>query len=263
MAVFFLLIGLEVERELYAGELSDIRNALLPICPALGGMIIPALLHLSINIGTASQSGIGIPMATDIAFALGVLSLHGNRVPSSLKVFLTALAIIDDLGAVVIIALFYTQDFSLFYFGISLIIFVILVTLNRLKVSNLMFYLLPGIVMWYCMLKSGVHATTSGILLVFAIPFSKDENLCMSHRLQHFLHRPVAYLILPVFALANTGIVFGPGWYATFAERNTVGILAGLVLGKPLGIFLFSLLAVKTGLSNLPEDLTLRHFIGA
>jgi NhaA family Na+:H+ antiporter len=263
MVIFFLLMGLEIERELYDGELAELRNALLPICAALGGMIMPALFHLSLNIGTSSQAGIGIPMATDIAFALGVLSLLGNKIPPSLKVFLVAVAIIDDLGAVILIALFYTQDFSFFYFGVAIMIFVVLMILNRSKVHNLVFYILPGIVMWYFMLKSGVHATTVGILLAFAIPFDRDKKLCPSYRLQHLLHKPVSYLILPVFALANTDIVLVPGWYLALRETNAAGILAGLVLGKPLGVIMSSFIAIKTGLCRRPDDITFRHLAGA
>ena len=263
MAIFFLLVGLEIERELYDGELSDFKNAILPIGAALGGMIIPALFHLSLNIGTPAQAGIGIPMATDIAFALGVLSLLGKKIPNSLKVFLTALAIIDDLGAIMVIALFYTREFFFIPFGIAFMIFVLLMLLNRFKVYNLVFYILPGMVMWYFMLKSGVHATTAGILLAFTIPFSRDKKHCPSYRLQHALHRPVSFLVLPVFAFANTGIVFTPDWYAALKESNTAGIIAGLIFGKPFGIFLFSLIAIKMGICRLPDDITFRHVVGA
>lgn len=263
MTLFFLLVGLEIEREIYDGELAEWRNALLPIFAAIGGMIVPALLHLSLNIGRSSQSGLGIPMATDIAFALGVLSLLGKRIPSSLKIFLAALAIIDDLGAVVIIALFYTRTLSLFHFGLVIIIFSFLILLNRLKVNRQIVYLIPGLVMWYAMLKSGIHPTTGGIALAFAIPFHKDKRLCPSFRLQHFLHTPVSFLVLPVFALANTGVVLGSNWYLSLTGNNSAGILLGLILGKPLGIILFSLLAVKTGLARLPDDLAFRHLIGA
>jgi Na+:H+ antiporter, NhaA family len=229
---------------------------------AVGGMLIPALFHLSFNFGTTAQPGIGIPMATDIAFALGVLALLGDRVPPALKVFLAALAIIDDLGAVIIIALFYTRDFSFMYFGFSLMLFSLLLVLNRLRVTRLIYYLLPGIVMWYFMLKSGVHATVAGILLAFAIPFFQDKKICPSYKLQHFLHKPVAFFVLPVFALANTGIVFNPGWHLTFTESNALGIITGLLFGKPLGIVIFALLAVKTKLCRLPEDMTFRHLAG-
>jgi Na+:H+ antiporter, NhaA family len=263
MSVFFLLVGLEIERELYEGELADPRNALLPIGAALGGMIIPLLCYLAFNFRTPSQAGMGIPMATDIAFALGALSLLGRRIPPALKVFLAALAIIDDLGAVIVIALFYTHDLSLFYFGIALAIYGGLILLNRLKVTRLVFYLLPGLVMWYFIHKSGLHATLVGILLAFAVPFLKDKKRCPSYRLQHSLHKPVSFLILPIFALANTGVVLASDWYLSFTQSNGAGILAGLVIGKPLGISLFCVLAIKSGLSRLPDGVTLRHLTGA
>lgn len=262
MAIFFLLIGLEIERELYIGELSNLKNALLPVVAAIGGMATPALFHFLLNRGTATQSGIGIPIATDIAFALGVLALLGSRVPVALKIFLTALAIIDDLGAIIVIALFYVRDFSLLYFVLALAIFAGLVGLNRLGVRRLLFYLIPGFVMWYFMLKSGVHATISGVLLAFAIPFIRGDKKSPSYRLQHFLHKPVAFGILPLFALANTGILLSGNWIEGLAASNSLGIFVGLFLGKSLGVTLFSLLAVKTGLSQLPGDVTWQHIVG-
>lgn len=263
MAIFFLLIGLEIERELYAGELSSVRNALLPVMAALGGMITPALFHFLLNQGTPEQSGIGIPMATDIAFALGILSLLGNRVPTSLKIFLTALAIIDDLGAIIIIAAFYTKGFSWFYFGLAMGIFGLLLVFNRLKIRNLLVYLIPGIVMWYCMLQSGVHATISGILLAFALPFGEGGKRSPSYILQHFLHTPVAFIILPIFALANTGIVLTADWHKGLLQKNSLGILSGLVLGKPIGILLFCFAAVKLRICKLPDDLNWAMVAGA
>jgi Na+:H+ antiporter, NhaA family len=263
MALFFLLIGLEIERELYVGELSDVKNALLPIFAALGGMAIPALFHFGLNWGTATQGGIGIPMATDIAFALGVLALLGNRVSVALPIFLAALAIIDDLGAIVLIALFYVHDFSLLYLVLALGIFVGLLILNRLHVHRLSLYLIPGLVMWYFMLKSGVHATLAGVLLAFTIPFTHDDDTSPSYRVQHFLHKPVAFLIMPLFALANTGIVLSGNWADSLLTSNSVGILVGLVLGKPLGIVLCTLLAVKLRVSQLPSEVGWKHIIGA
>ncbi len=263
MSIFFLLVGLEIKRELYQGELSNIRNALLPIVGALGGMIIPALLYLSFNFGTPARAGFGIPMATDIAFALGALSLLGSRIPGSLKIFLAALAIIDDLGAIVVIAFFYMGDFSSFHFIAAITICLVLLLLNRLRVTALIFYLLPGIVMWYFMLKSGVHATISGVLLAFAIPLGEDDRRSPSLRLQLSLHKPVSFFILPIFALANTGIAFSLDWYAGFVSLPSMGILAGLVLGKPVGILLFSLIAVRRGVCTLPSDLNWRHLTGA
>ncbi|HEY0961564.1 MAG TPA: Na+/H+ antiporter NhaA [Pseudomonadales bacterium] len=265
MAIFFLLIGLELERELYNGELSDIRNALLPIAAALGGVAIPAGIHYALNQGSVTQPGIGIPMATDIAFALGVLALLGNSVPASLKIFLAALAVIDDLCAIIVIALFYTSDLAPYYLLAALAVFAAMVVMNRMRVMLLLPYLIGGVLMWYLMLKSGVHATIAGVLLAFAIPFSayQDDVKSPSHRLEHALHRPVAYLILPLFALANTAIVVESDWMQELASANSLGIIAGLVIGKPLGIVLMSLLAVSAGLCRLPLDLGWRHVAGA
>jgi NhaA family Na+:H+ antiporter len=250
MAIFFLMIGLEIEREIYAGELSDLKNASLPIFAAIGGMFTPALIHFLFNRGTDTQSGFGVPMATDIAFALGVLALLGNRIPLSLKVFLTALAIIDDLGAILVIALFYVGDFSLTYLLLSLGVFAGLLVLNRLGVRGLAYYLIPGFFMWYFMLQSGVHATLAGVLLAFAIPFGNGGEKSPSYVLQHALHKPVAFLIVPLFALANTGIVLGEGWIDNLGSVNSLGVFFGLFIGKPLGIFLPSFLAVRFGLAR-------------
>ena len=266
MAIFFLLIGLELERELYSGELSNFRNALLPILAAAGGIAAPALIHFMLNQGLPSQPGVGIPMATDIAFALGVLALLGKRVPASLKVFLTALAVMDDLGAIVVIALFYTSSLSLAYLGGALGVFALLLFMNkRLRIVALAPYIVGGILMWFLMLKSGVHATIAGVLLAFAIPYSaaEDDAASPSHRLEHVLHFPVAFLILPIFALANTGIVIGAGWMEELVSPNSLGIIAGLVLGKPIGIMLACFTAVLIGVCRLPLDLSWRHVFGA
>ena len=266
MAIFFLLIGLELERELYNGELSDIKKALLPMLAAAGGIAVPALIHYGLNRGTATQAGLGIPMATDIAFALGILALLGSRVPASLKVFLTALAVMDDLGAIVVIALFYTADLSFLYLAAALLVFLLLLTMNLLfHVKALTIYIVGGVLLWFLMLKSGVHATVAGVLLAFAIPYSakQDDEESPSHRLEHFLHKPVAFLILPVFALANTGVVIGSSWAQDFLSSNSLGIMLGLVLGKPLGIVLACAAAVALGISRLPADLAWRHVFGA
>jgi NhaA family Na+:H+ antiporter len=266
MAIFFLLIGLELKRELYNGELSDLRNAMLPIVGACGGIAIPALIHFMLNRGTETQAGIGIPMATDIAFALGVLSLLGKRVPASLKVFLAALAVMDDLGAIIVIAVFYTTQLSFAYLFAALGVFVVLFLMKRmLHVMALAPYLLGGAVMWYFMLQSGVHATIAGVLLAFAIPYSatEDDAASPSHRLEHVLHKPVAFLIMPVFALANTGILVGADWAHELLSSNSVGILAGLAIGKPVGIVLFTFAAVAAGACRLPLDLAWRHILGA
>jgi len=263
MMVFFLLIGLEIERELYIGELSDWKNASLPIFAAIGGMAVPALFYFFLNRGMETQEGFAIPMATDIAFALGVLSLLGNRVPSSLKVFLTALAIIDDLGAILLIAIFYVGDFSFLYFMLALAIFGGLLILNRLGVMNLFLYLVPGLLMWYFLLHSGIHATLAGVLLAFALPFGDGGEHSPSYRLQHVLHKPVAFLIMPIFALANTGIVLTGRAMSNLLTPNSLGIFAGLLIGKPLGIVLSSLLAIRMRVARLSEDLSWTHLIGA
>jgi len=265
MAVFFLLIGLELERELYVGELSNVRNALLPIIAAAGGLSVPALIHFGLNYGTPTQAGIGIPMATDIAFAIGVLALLGNRVPASLKVFLVALAVMDDLGAIIVIAIFYTANLSLGFLGLALGTFGLLIVLNRLRVMSLIPYLIGGALMWFFMLKSGVHATIAGVLLAFTIPFThkEDDVESPSHRLEHFLHKPVAFLILPVFALANTGIVIGGDWVNDLTSTNSLGIIIGLVTGKPIGITLLAFIAVTVGICRLPLDLNWKHIFGA
>ena len=262
MTIFFLLIGLELEREIYNGELSDIKNALLPISAALGGMLLPAGLFLALNFGTSTQSGAGIPMATDIAFALGILSLLGNKVPTSLKVFLTALAVIDDLGAILIIAIFYTKNLIWINLIIAMSIFGFLLILNRLKVHNLIPYLIGGVFMWYFMLNSGVHATVTGVLLAFAIPFSAGDKKSGSIILQNLLHLPVAFIILPIFALANTAIIINSDWHYALSHRYTIGIALGLILGKPIGIALFSYLSVKFKICKLPDDINWKSVVG-
>ena len=263
MAIFFLLIGLELEREIYIGELSSIKNATLPAIAALGGMLVPAGIYMLFNFGTATQSGSGIPMATDIAFAIGILSLLGNRVPTSLKIFLTALAVIDDLGAIFVIAIFYTKTIAFTNLGIALGIWVILLVLNRIKVRNLIPYILGGIVMWYFMLNSGIHATITGVLVAFAIPFGNGSKKSTSYVIQDFLHIPVAFFILPLFALANTCIPIATNWENGLTQVNSIGIITGLVIGKPLGIWLFSFIGVGLGLCALPNDLKWKNIIGA
>lgn len=263
MTIFFLLIGLELEREVYIGELSSLKKATLPLIGALGGMIIPALIYAGFNYGTTTQSGVGIPMATDIAFAIGILSLLGNRVPISLKIFLTALAVIDDLGAIIVIAIFYTSSVSLLNLGIALGILAFLFVLNRLKVNNLIPYLIGGILMWYFMLNSGVHATITGVLLAFVIPFGDGSKKNISYKLQHLLHQPVAFFILPLFALANTCIVLNSNWHEGLSHMNSIGIILGLFIGKPIGIWLFSYLSVLLGIGILPKSLNWYTLFGA
>jgi Na+:H+ antiporter, NhaA family len=253
MTIFFLLVGLEIEREIYAGELSQPRKAILPIMAALGGMAVPALIHFSFNAGTQTQAGIGIPMATDIAFALGVLSLLGNRVPIALKVFLTALAIIDDLGAIILIAFFYTGGISLLNSAVALSIFAALLVCNRRGIHTPLIYLAGGIPLWYFTHEAGFHATISGVFLAFLLPFGKGEKTSPSARVQHSLHYIVAFAVLPLFAAANTALPIRDGWQESLASPNSMGIIGGLVAGKFIGISLFSWLSVRSGLCALPE----------
>ena len=263
MTIFFLLIGLELEREIYVGELSDFKNASLPIFAAIGGMVVPAVLFILLNIGTDYISGAGIPMATDIAFAVGILSLLGKKVPPSLKIFLTALAVADDLGAILIIAIFYTASLAYTNLFMALGIFGILIFLNRIKVNNLVPYLAGGAAMWYFMLNSGVHPTVIGVLLAFAIPFGDGSEKSPSFILQHFLHKPVAFIILPLFAIANTCVPVAGNFLYGLSQSYTLGIIAGLVIGKPLGIWLFSFIAVSLGLCKLPYGLNWKRITGA
>ncbi|CUS31428.1 Na(+)/H(+) antiporter NhaA [Candidatus Nitrospira nitrosa] len=266
MTIFFLLIGLELERELYNGELAQLKNALLPICAAIGGMITPALIHLGINGGTPTQPGVGIPMATDIAFALGVLAILGDRVPASLKVFVVAFAIMDDLGAVVVIAAFYTTHLSIWHLACAAGVWMLLAMLNHaFRVMSLVPYLFGGLLLWWLILQSGVHATIAGVALAFAIPFTarEEDEASPSHRLERFLHKPVAFIVLPIFALANTGIAVGADWLENLTSPNSVGIIAGLTLGKPVGVIMLCAVAVASGLCRLPEDLTWHEIAGA
>lgn len=264
MAIFFLLVGLELIQEIYEGELSNIKRAMLPISGALGGMLVPAAIYLIFNFGTDTHAGFGIPMATDIAFALGVLSLLGSRVPISLKVFLTALAVIDDLGAIIVIAIFYTSSLAWLYLLSALGMFVLLLILNKkFNVHNLLVYIVGGIIMWYCMLHSGVHATIAGVLLAITIPFKKKDPNCLSNKMQSALHYPVAFAILPIFALANTAMLIEGNWDESIGESFAVGILLGLIVGKPIGITLLSFISVKLGLCALPRGVNWKALLGA
>ncbi len=265
MAIFFLLIGLELKREVYVGELSDIKNATLPIVAALGGIAVPALIHFAFNKGLPTQSGFAIPMATDIAFVLSVLALVGNRAPISLKVFLTAIAVIDDLCAIIVIALFYTADLDLRFLAAAGGIAVLLVVINRMRVMSLVPYLLLGAVMWFFMLESGIHATIAGVVLAFAFPFrsvAEGQGSPMA-RLEHALHKPVAFAILPIFAFANAGIAINSGAVEGLLSPNGLGIMLGLLAGKLIGVCGASFLAVKAGLCLLPGEVNWKHVIGA
>ncbi|WP_456446362.1 Na+/H+ antiporter NhaA [Oceanithermus sp.] len=278
MAFFFLLVGLELKREILQGELKNPRQAGLAVAAALGGMVTPALIYTAFNLGGEGAAGWGVPMATDIAFALGVLSLLGKRVPLSLKVFLTALAIVDDLGAVLVIAVFYTSNLDTGALAVAALVFGVALLLGAMRVRSLPAYLLVGLVLWYFVLLSGVHATIAGVLLAFAVPIGRSRPLPAHddgaaadpelqearlehledaareaqsplHRLEHLLHPYVAYFIMPVFAFFNAGVALEGAQVGAVA----VGIFLGLLIGKPVGILLFSFLAVRLGLARLPE----------
>jgi Na+:H+ antiporter, NhaA family len=262
MAIFFLLVGLEIKRELYIGELSNIRTAVLPIFAAIGGTIVPALLHFICNRGTATQPGIGIPMATDIAFSLGVLSLLGNRVPLALKIFLAALAIIDDLIAILVIAIFYVSNFSFAYLAAAVSIFGILLVMNRLQWGRLRYYLIMGGVMWYFLLHSGVHATIAGVLIAVTVPFIATGDRSHAERLEHFLNQFVPFLVIPLFAFANTSIALDYRAVQGLWSANSLGIFLGLFIGKPVGITIATFLTVKLLRTKLPEGVSWQHIIG-
>lgn len=257
MVVFFFLVGLEIKRELLVGELADRRQAILPILAALGGIITPALIYYLFNMGTSGQlEGWAIPTATDIAFSLAILSLLGKRVPVSIKIFLTALAIIDDLGAILIIAVFYTGAIQweiLFY---SALILGVLILFSRLRLKRVGIYLLTGLFLWYFVLKSGIHPTIAGVLLALLIPRE------LTGTMEHFLHKPVNYIILPLFALANTAIPLSIESTASAFSGISMGIVLGLFLGKPIGILLFSYAGVRSGWARLPQKTTWKMMTG-
>ena len=254
MAIFFLLIGLEVKRELLEGALSSVAQASLPTFAAIGGMIVPAGVYLLFNYGDlVTQAGWAIPAATDIAFALGIMALLGSRVPVSLKVFLLALAIIDDLGVIVIIALFYSSDLSTISLVIASLAIVGLVGLNRKGVTSLLPYGILGLILWVAVLKSGVHATLAGVIIAFCIPMRAKDGSSPAEGLEHSLHPWSTFLILPVFAFANAGVYLGNMNLETLISPVPVGIALGLMLGKPIGVMLFSFIAVKLKLARLPD----------
>jgi NhaA family Na+:H+ antiporter len=263
MAIFFLLIGLELKRELIEGELSNRKTALLPVIAALGGMVVPATIHLSLNAGTQTEPGAGIPIATDIAFAIGALSLLGKRIPPALTVFLTALAVIDDLGAIVTIAIFYSTGLSFVNLGIAAGIYAVLFLLNRFRVQTVWPYLIGGVALWFFMLHSGIHATLAGVFLATVIPSKGGNSVSLSLSLERLLEKPVAFIVLPLFALANTSIVIHPDWANGLWSSNSLGIIAGLIVGKPIGITLFSFMAVTAGVCSLPDKVNWKQMIGA
>lgn len=265
MAVFFFLVGLEIKREILEGELSTFDKASLPIFAAIGGMAAPALVYAWINWGSPETlSGWAIPAATDIAFALGILALLGSRVPVSLKVFLLAVAIIDDLGAIVIIALFYTSDLSMTALGVAAAGFAALVALNRMGVKTITPYALLGLIVWTAVLKSGVHATLAGVMIALTIPLhgKKESDQSPLHKLEHDLHPWIAYLVLPVFAFANAGVSFAGLSFASLLAPVTLGIALGLFFGKQIGVLALSYLAVSLKLARLPSGISWGHIYG-
>ncbi|MHB9111139.1 MAG: Na+/H+ antiporter NhaA [Thermoleophilia bacterium] len=266
MTIFFLVVGLEIKRELLVGELATRKNAMLPAMAAIGGMVVPACIYLVINASGDGIHGWGIPMATDIAFAVGVLALLKKRIPFALKVFLTALAIIDDIGAVIIIAFFYTGSISWTALAAGLGLFILLLVMNQLGVMRSSVYLLLGFGLWLALLESGVHATIAGVLLALTIP-SKSSGARPSEapllRLERYLGPWIAYLIVPVFALANSGISFEESPLGLLGEPIGLGVILGLVVGKPAGVVLFSWIAIRLGIGSMPRSVTWRHLLGA
>ena len=256
MAVFFFFVTLEIKREFIQGELSNLKKALLPIIGAVGGMVVPALVYVSINFGnTETLNGWAIPSATDIAFSLGILSLLGSRVPISLKIFLTALAIIDDLGAILIIAFFYSGDLSIAYLSLILISYILLLVLNKLGVKKFIPYLIIGALMWFFTYKSGIHATIAGVLLASTIPHRiKDKDFSLLIKLEHAISPYVAFLIMPIFAFANAGVSLMGLSLSSLLEPVPLGILLGLFIGKQVGVMVSSYLAVKLGAAQMPDN---------
>jgi Na+:H+ antiporter, NhaA family len=256
MAIFFFQVGMEIKRELVNGELSSLKQSILPVAGAFGGMFVPAIIFTLFNGGTIYANGWGIPMATDIAFSLGIASLLGDRVPIALKIFLTALAIIDDLGAIVAIAVFYTSTIHLLFLGIGALLFAVLLLWTKLKLPFGFWNFLLGIAMWFCFFNSGVHATIAGVLFAFTIPVKRLSNI------EHSLHNYVNFLIIPIFALANTAIFIPTGFIQHISNSLSLGVMFGLLIGKPVGIVFFCWLLVKLKLGQLAEGISWKHMIG-
>ena len=264
MAIFFFFVTLEIKREFLQGELSNIKQALLPIIAAVGGMLVPALFYVFINFGDSeTMNGWAIPSATDIAFSLGVLSLLGKRVPLSLKVFLTALAIIDDLGAIVIIALFYSGDLSIKYLSLMLLAFLILLVINKFNIKKFLPYLIIGIFLWDFTHNSGIHATIAGVLLAMTIPHRKKEkDFSLLIKIEHAISPYVAFGIMPLFAFANAGVSLEGLSFASLLDKVPLGILLGLFVGKQLGVFIFSYVSIKTKIAQMPNNANWFNFYG-
>ena len=264
MAIFFFFVTLEIKREFLQGELSNIKQALLPIIGAVGGMLVPALFYVFINLGDSETlNGWAIPSATDIAFSLGVLSLLGKRVPLSLKVFLTALAIIDDLGAIVIIALFYSGDLSIKYLTLMLLAFIVLLLINKFNIKKFLPYLVVGLFLWDFTHNSGIHATIAGVLLAMTIPHRKKEkDFSLLIKIEHAISPYVAFGIMPLFAFANAGVSLDGLSFASLLDKVPLGIVLGLFLGKQLGVFIFSYVSIKLKVAQMPNDTSWYNFYG-
>ena len=264
MAIFFFFVTLEIKREFLQGELSNIKQALLPIIAAVGGMLVPALFYVFINLGDSETlNGWAIPSATDIAFSLGVLSLLGKRVPLSLKVFLTALAIIDDLGAILIIAIFYSGDLSIKYLSLMLLAFIILLIINKFNIKKFLPYLIIGIFLWDFTHNSGIHATIAGVLLAMTIPHRKKEkDFSLLIKVEHAISPYVAFGIMPLFAFANAGVSLEGLTFGSLLNKVPLGIVLGLFVGKQLGVFLFSYISIKTKIAQMPNDTSWYNFYG-
>ena len=264
MAIFFFFVTLEIKREFIQGELSNIKQAMLPIIGAVGGMLVPALIYVIINLDDpATLNGWAIPSATDIAFSLGVLSLLGSRVPLSLKVFLTALAIIDDLGAILIIAIFYSGDLSIKYLSLMLVSFIILLILNKFNIKRFLPYLIVGILLWDFTHNSGIHATIAGVLLAITIPHrKKDKDFSLLIKLEHAISPYVAYGIMPLFAFANAGVSLEGLSFSSLFDKVPLGIVLGLFVGKQLGVFIFSYISIKLKLAKMPSNSNWYNFYG-
>ena len=262
MAIFFLLVGLEIKREIVEGELSSPKKALLPILCAVGGALLPALIFFIFNKNTETLAGWAIPMATDIAFALAVISLLDKRIPISLKIFLAALAIVDDLIAILVIAFFYSSGIQISYLGYALVGMIVLIAMNRLNVKNPYLYLIPGVFIWYFVHHSGIHATIAGVMVAMTLPTNDTAIESPLERLEHALVKPVNFLIIPLFAFTNTNITWQPEMIHGLTAPLGLGIFFGLFLGKPIGILFTSWLCTRLGIASLPDGSTWMHIIG-
>lgn len=263
MAVFFLLVGLELKRELLIGHLSSFSKAILPAAAALGGMVAPAAIYWAFNSNLPTLSGFGIVMSTDIAFVVGVMALLSNRIPQALKVFMLALAVVDDLGAIIVIALFYSSDLQVGYLLMALGVLGLLLVSNKMwKIDATWLYILGGITLWLLVMQSGIHASLAGIMLAMAVPFRHGFHTAPAHRWEHKLHRPVYLLILPLFVLSNTAIVFSRSAFDLLLAPHSIGIVAGLLIGKPLGIYIATRMVIRLRWAELPSGLYWHHIAG-